>query len=49
MISIIISSNSGISMVVIIPCLCDLHGLLHVCMCFFGFVDLRCLFFGREC
>ena len=30
----IISTNSGISMVVIIPCLCDLHGLLHVCMRF---------------
>ena len=29
-----ISTNSGINMVVIIPCLCDLHGLLHVCMRF---------------
>ena len=33
-IRIIISTNSGISMVVIIPCLCDLHWLLHVCMRF---------------
>ena len=29
-----ISTNSGISMVVIIPCLSDLHWLLHVCMRF---------------
>ena len=31
-IHIVISSNSCISMVTVIPCLCDLHGLLHVCM-----------------
>ena len=30
----IISTNSGINMVVIIHCLCDLHRLLHVCMRF---------------
>ena len=33
-ISIISSTHSGISMVVIIPCFCDLHGLLHLCMRF---------------
>ena len=33
-INIIINTNSGISMVVIIHCLCDLHWLLHVCMRF---------------
>ena len=33
-ISITISTKGGISMVVIIHVLCDLHWLLHVCMRF---------------